>query len=191
MCTLAKVNEKVIALWSRLLNELPTSRLILRSRGLDDSQVADEVVSRFEKHGIARERIETLGRIKLPKYLETFQRIDIELDPFPYSAHTTTCHALWMGVPVITLSGETTVSRVSASLLKAIGLPELIATSADEYISIVKSLGGDLERLETLRAGLRQRMLDSPLLDGPQFTKNLESAYRNIWREWCGKRAEL
>lgn len=119
------------------------------------------------------------------EYLARFHAIDVCLDPFPYAGTTTTCDALWMGVPTVTLAGGTHVSRVGASLLAAVGLPGLIARAPDEYVRAATELASDLPRLAALRRGLRDRMLGSPLCDGPGLARELEAAYRHMWRLWC------
>ena len=119
------------------------------------------------------------------RYIQSYQRIDIALDPFPHGGGTTTCDALWMGVPVISLAGQTAVSRAGLTILTNVGLTELVAGSLEEYVKIAADLAGDLPRLAALRAELRQRMQASPLMDAPRFARNIEAAYRQIWRRWC------
>jgi predicted O-linked N-acetylglucosamine transferase (SPINDLY family) len=111
--------------------------------------------------------------------------VDIALDTFPYHGTSTTCDALWMGVPVVTLAGQSHVSRVGLSLLSNIGLPELVATTVDEYVGVAVNLATDRDRLKRLRLTLRERMQNSPLMDSPTFARNLEAAYRQMWRKWC------
>ena len=114
-----------------------------------------------------------------------YDRVDIALDTFPYHGTTTTCEALWMGVPVLTLAGQRHASRVGVSLLTNAGLPELIADSPDQYIEIAAALASDLPRLRSLRATLRPRLQQSPLMDAPRFARNVESVYRQLWQKWC------
>jgi predicted O-linked N-acetylglucosamine transferase (SPINDLY family) len=118
-------------------------------------------------------------------YLRLFHEIDLALDPFPYNGHTTTCDALWMGVPVLTLAGKMAPARISHSLLANVGLGELAVESEAAYIQLAATLARDLPRLQKLRAGLRQRMQASPLMDAPRFARHVEAAYRDIWRRWC------
>ena len=113
--------------------------------------------------------------------------LDIILDTFPYTGGTTTCHALWMGVPVVSLTGNTATSRGGASLLHAAGLDELVADTPDEYLELAAALAHDRPRLAALRAGMRDRMMASPLMDAERFTRNLEEAYRAMWVSWCGR----
>jgi len=113
--------------------------------------------------------------------------VDIALDTFPYHGTTTTCEALWMGVPVVTLEGRSHVSRVGVSLLRNAGLPELIARTPEEYVRIAGELAEDRPRLAQLRAAMRERMQNSPLMDGPRFARRIEEAYRRMWVQWCAE----
>ena len=136
--------------------------------------------------GILPERVELMGLLR--QRLSIFRnmgRMDIALDTFPYHGTTTTCEALWMGVPVVTLAGTTHVSRVGVSLLTNVGLSKLIAESPEEYIRIAANLAKDVPRLKELRSSLRERMAASPLMDAPRFARNVEAAYRQMWRKWC------
>ena len=151
-----------------------------------DPAIRQRTTHEFERRGIASERLELISYdLDLASHFRTYSRVDIALDPFPYNGTTTTCEALWMGVPVVTLAGGTHVARVGVSLLTNIGLPELIASNPEEYVSIAAALAADLDRLRELRGTLRQRMLSSPLMNGPQFARDVEAAYRDIWRRWC------
>ena len=114
-----------------------------------------------------------------------FHQIDILLDTFPYNGYTTTLDSLWMGVPVLTLAGDTNVSRAGVSLLSNVGLPNWIATSADDYVERAIRFASDVPALSKLRSNLRQRMQTSPLMDAAGFIPKIESAYRNMWRKWC------
>jgi hypothetical protein len=140
----------------------------------------------FEAQGIAAHRLDLVPRTATrAEFLELFQRIDIGLDPFPYNGGTTTCEALWMGVPVVSLAGRTAVSRLGLSVLTNAGLPELVAFSEEDYVRIAAQLAHDLPRLAELRATLRPRMQASPLMDAPRFARNMEAAYRTMWQRWC------
>ena len=116
-----------------------------------------------------------------------FEKIDIMLDTFPRDSHVIACEALWMGVPVVTLYGNRHSGRICASLLTTIGLPQLIASSPDEYLDIVIKLANDLDELEGIRGSLRDRMNNSTLCNGRKFTGILENAYREMWKRWCEK----
>ena len=179
----AKVSPQMIALWSRLLHRVRGSRLLMLTP--DPEQLSPQIAAQFAGNGIDAARLEFTGRLPLADYLELHNCIDINLDAFPYTGGTTTCHSLSMGVPVVTMTGATVVSRGGASLLNAAGLPEFIAASEAQYLDIAERLAADLEKLALLRASLRQRTALSPLMEAARFTANLESAYRGIWRRWC------
>ncbi|MBI2313376.1 MAG: tetratricopeptide repeat protein [Betaproteobacteria bacterium] len=188
MHQLPKVNAPVIDLWGQLMHRVPGSRLVAAARGVSGAR--DELIGRFGALGIAAERLEILDFLDFPKFLELHNRIDINLDAFPYTGGTTTCHSLWMGVPLVTLTGRGVMSRGGASLLSAVGLRELIADTPEAYLEVAVRLAGDLEGLGRLRAGLRERVRRSPLVDAEKFTRNLEQAYRIMWQEWCASAAK-
>lgn len=177
----AKIAPPVIALWSQILRALPDAKLIIGAAGLD--RMADTVAARFTAQGAARGQIEVIGRLPTTDYLGLHGRIDINLDTFPYSGGTTTCHSLWMGVPVLTLPGASVTSRGGASLLSALGLTEFIAASEQDYIDIALRADRDRDRLASLRAALRERMRESPVMDGARFALNMEAAYQAMWQE--------
>ena len=182
MNNFAKVNEGPLALWVRVLEAVQGSRLLMLC---PEGRTRERVQGFFGARGIAAERLELVGHLSRRDYLRRYQRIDIGLDPFPCNGMTTTCDALWMGVPVVTLPGETPNSRAGLSLLSTVGHRELAASSEEDYVRIAVELAGDLQRLADLRATLRPRMLASPLMDAPRFARNVEAAYRKMWREWC------
>ncbi|MBS4095602.1 MAG: tetratricopeptide repeat protein [Sulfuricella sp.] len=182
----AKVTPQVLALWARLLQTVPDSRLLLKHGGLDDAGMAQRLHEQFASHGIAAGRVELLG--KTPSYrehLECYGRVDIALDPFPYNGTTTTCEALWMGVPVVTLAGSVHAARVGVSLLRHAGLEGWIANSEEEYLQIAAALAGSPDSLNQLRLGLRSQLLTSPLTDAMNFVASMEAIYREIWQMWC------
>jgi len=125
------------------------------------------------------------GHVPRARYLATYQGVDIALDPFPYTGGTTTAEALWMGVPVLTLAGKSFLSRQGVGLLMNAGLPDWIANDADDYVARAVSHAGDLQRLASLRKGLREQVLSSPLFDTPRFARHFEAALREMWRKWC------
>ena len=125
------------------------------------------------------------GRLPFAEFRKLHQKIDIALDPFPFNGGTTTCETLWLGVPVITLTGQTFVSRVGYMLLKTLGLEDLAAPDKDSYVEIAVALASDLERLAALRKELRDRFNASPLRDEAEFTRDIESAFQQMWRTWC------
>ena len=181
---LAKVTPDMIGLWARILGELPQARLLMKSHALASDEARRVLRGRFADNGMAAGRVELLGPENLHGgHLARYREVDIALDPFPYHGHATTCEALWMGVPVVTLAGRTLVSRVGVSILTRVGLSELIAATPEEYVRKALDLARDPQRLRALRAGLRQRMRVSPLLDAARFARELESAYRTMWSE--------
>jgi predicted O-linked N-acetylglucosamine transferase (SPINDLY family) len=183
----AKINPAVLDLWARLLGRLPSARLLLKARSLADPETVAYVLEAFAHRGVGKDRITLRSdELSVAAQLGLYQGVDIALDTSPYNGTTTTCDALWMGVPVVTLAGLTHVSRVSASLLTHLGRPKWIAHSEDEYIEICVDLAADLPFLAKLRASQRERMRLSPLCDAPRFAAHLETAYRDMWRRSCG-----
>lgn len=183
---LAKITAPVVELWSRVLKRIPDARLIVAGRGLRPGD--EEFLRRFAGHGIAAERLELLPYLSFPDYLAAHARVDVMLDTFPYTGGTTSCHALWMGVPLITMTGTTPPSRGGASLLGAVRLPGFVAASAQDYVELAAEVAANPRKLATLRAGLRKRMLASPLMDAARFTQHLEAAYRAMWSAWCRRK---
>jgi protein O-GlcNAc transferase len=182
----AKVSPEVLELWTKILQPIPDSHLIMKAKSLSDRSTREYVAELFSLKGISARRIELLSWEPSARgHLENYNRIDIALDTFPYNGTTTTCEALWMGVPVITLAGKSHASRVGVSLLSNVGISELIAETPDKYIEIAGNLSKDLNRLQSLRNRLRDMMAHSPLTDSKRFTENLENAYRDIWEKWC------
>lgn len=182
----AKINPAVLDLWARLLVRLPSSRLLLKARSLADSETATYVREIFKRHGVLADRVMLRSEeLSVVAQLSLYHGVDIALDTFPYNGTTTTCEALLMGVPVITLAGQTHVSRVSASLLTHLGRPEWISHSESEYIEKCAGLAADVHRLAETRAAQRECFRISPLCDARRFTENLEAAYREMWRRFC------
>jgi predicted O-linked N-acetylglucosamine transferase (SPINDLY family) len=183
---LKKITPDVIKLWSQILERIPRACLIIKNKSLADSMTRQYVLNQLLQQNISVERIELLSYTPTFKeHLEIYNRIDIGLDSFPYHGTTTTCEAMWMGVPVITLEGNPHASRVGVSLLSNVGLQELIALTTEEYIKIAVNLADDLKGLQSLRERLRDMMKHSPLCDAKRFTANLENCYRQIWEKWC------
>ncbi len=184
---LAKVTPQVICVWASILRRLPTSRLILKTHQFSDVPTAARVHAEFAAHGIAQARVELRGRSLHRAFLGEYNHVDIVLDPFPYSGGLTTCEALWMGVPTITLPGEIFASRHSASHLSNVGLADWVADDLDGYVDMALARAADPQALAALRAGLRSRVKASPLCDAPRFGRNLGAALRHAWREWCAR----
>jgi predicted O-linked N-acetylglucosamine transferase (SPINDLY family) len=181
---LAKSSPSALRLWASILRVVPGSRLLLNA---PEGSCRKRVGEIFNNADVDPARIEFVAKQPFADYLATFKRIDIGLDPFPHNGGTTTCQALWMGVPVVTLAGAAGVQRSGVSLLTSAGLPELIATSPEQYRQIAVGLARDLPRLAELRANLRTRMAASPLMNTPRFVKNLEGVFRSLWRNWCNR----
>jgi protein O-GlcNAc transferase len=184
-----KINEQTVTVWSRILRELPDSRLLLKSSAFTSGRGQQRVLALFEAEQIDARRIELLDWKEESKdHLLVYNEADIALDTFPYNGTTTTCEALWMGVPVVALQGDRHSARVGASLLNTLGLSELLAQDAEGYVRIAVQLACNPEKLAAMRAGLRSRMQASPLLDQSGFTRQLEAAYFDMWRTYCASR---
>ena len=179
----AKITPEVIALWGQLLRRLPDAQLLLKSRGLDDPTTAARIRAAFSDVGIDGGRLALNGKeLSVHDHLRLYHGVDIGLDPFPYNGTTTTCEALWMGVPVIALAGNVHAARVGASLMSHVGLPDLVATTPDDYVAKAAALASDLPKLSELRRTLRETMHRSPLCDAAKFTRELEDAYEAMCR---------
>ena len=183
----AKVSDEVLAVWSRVLATVPGSRLLLRAGAGRSAE--ERFRDLFTRHGIAPERLGFAGRTATRfAYLELYHAVDIALDPFPYNGVTTTCDALWMGVPVISQAGRMSASRQGVRFLRTVGLDELLAETLVDYVRIATELADDLARLADLRCRLRERMSRSPLMDALRLTRDLEAAYSGIWKNWQASR---
>lgn len=181
-----KITPALVDLWSRLLEAVPRSRLMLltiTSRGAEK-----RIRDLFHGHGVSPDRLELLPRMTHDEFLAAHRRADIALDTYPYHGTTTTCFSLWMGLPVVTLAGRVHVSRVGVSLLSNLGTPQWIAHSRDEYVTIAKELASDVPALAATRSGLRQKMLHSRVTDGVRGARELEGAFRKMWSDWCAAR---
>jgi len=184
---LTKMNDAVVALWARVLAAVPGSRLFLKSKQIREASVRQGIADRYAAHGIDPGRLILEDYVPRANYLAAYQQVDIGLDPFPYPGGTTTVEALWMGVPVLTLTGERFLSRQGVGLLMNAGLPDWVATDPDDYVARAVSHAGNLQRLAALRNGLRQQVLASPIFDAKRFAQHFETALRDMWREWCSK----
>lgn len=184
---LAKMNDNVVALWSRVLASVPNSRLFLKAKQLGDVSVQQHTVRRFSERGIEADRLVLEGAESREKYLAAYHRVDIALDPFPYPGGTTTVESLWMGVPVLTLVGQSFLFRQGGGFMKNAGLPEWIANSHDEYVARAVSHSAKVHELSELRRGLRQQVTMSPIMEGKRFAAHFEEALRKMWRMQCEK----
>jgi predicted O-linked N-acetylglucosamine transferase (SPINDLY family) len=176
-----KVTTRSLEIWADILREVGNSRLLLHYR---HSARRQRVLDFFEERGI-HARVDLLSEMPLKQYFAAYQQIDIALDPIPYNGGTTTCDALWMGVPVVSLAGNLAVHRAGASLLANVGLPELVAHTSEDYRAIAVGLARDPERLLSIRSSLRERMRASPLMDEPRFASDFDAAIRSMWIDWC------
>lgn len=180
----SKVSAAALDLWADIVLAVEKSRLIIHS---NPGTHLDTLRRRFLDRGIAPDRLEFLKWQSWAQYIGTYDRIDVGLDTFPWGGGITTCDAMWMGVPVVTLAGRTAVGRGGASILSNVGLTDLIAATPQQYSQIAIALASDLPRLNQLRQALRQRMQASPLMDAPRFARNVEAVYRQLWHDWCRK----
>jgi protein O-GlcNAc transferase len=187
--TLAKLNPRVLDLWSQVLRALPESRLLIFRDTLQGGAL-QRLLDQFAARGVSPDRIvPRLASMANLAYLALYAEVDVILDAFPWTGHTTTCDALWMGIPVLTLRGTRHAGRMAASVLTAVGLTELIADTPEDFVARAAALAGDLPRLARMRVALRTQMAGSPLCDAPRFTRQLESAYCTMWQEWCARMA--
>ncbi|MEE3051402.1 MAG: hypothetical protein VX535_07485, partial [Pseudomonadota bacterium] len=185
----AKVNEEVISLWGEVLKSVPGSRLALKYKTwYGQASLQDRVVERFRDQRIEPDRIEfKASSDTFAEHLGRYGEVDIALDPFPFNGATTTFQALSMGVPVVSLAGETFISRATGSILHHAGLGDLTVDTPEAYVACARDLAGDFERLRELRKTLRERMATSPICNAPAHTCSVEAAYRDMWQKWCAQ----
>ncbi len=181
-----KISSDTVALWSAAMGAVPGSRLLVKSKALGGDAARRHFLQRLASGGIAPERVEIVGYTKgIDEHLALYGRVHVALDTTPYNGTTTTCEALWMGVPVVAISGDRHAARVGASLLAAAGLPELVARNADEFAEIAARLATDGARIAGFRATLRGRVAASPLADSAGYAARFHAALRGVWRERC------
>ena len=184
---LAKVTPVAVGVWAEILRAVPQARLIIKYETFADAGQVARCRGLFAKEGVSVERLEFIPKTAThAEHLALYGRVDIGLDSFPYNGCTTTCDALWMGVPVVTLAGAMSFSRYGVSLLSNLGADDLIATTPEAYVEKAVELASDHKRLMALRAELRPRMAASPLCDAKTLTCEVENAYRSMWHRWCG-----
>ncbi|WP_306714818.1 tetratricopeptide repeat protein [Burkholderia dolosa] len=181
---LVKLGDDVVRVWARVLHALPTARLLLKARELEQAAVRDATAARFAQHGIDAGRLAFDGASPRAEYFAAYNRIDVALSPFPYPGGTTTAEALWMGVPVIGMKGARFVTHICESLLHAAGMSDWIAADEDDYVAKAVSAAQDRARLAALRAGLRAQLLASPLCDAARFARHLEHAFVGMWERY-------
>jgi predicted O-linked N-acetylglucosamine transferase (SPINDLY family) len=187
---IAKLNPEVVSLWSTVLRAVPESRLVLKHDVSHDSGVQEHLAGLFARQGVARHRLVFLERTPdLLSHLAAYAEIDVALDPFPYNGTTTTCEALWMGVPVVTLAGDRHAARVGASLLTASGLDAWVARDLEDYRRTACQLAESPRLLSALRSLLRPQLVGSSLCDAGAMAQSFERALRGLWSEWCASGA--
>jgi len=181
----SKVSAAALDLWADILQKTENSKLLLIGRGGSDEQTLADLRGRFSAKGIDAERLVILNSLPVLEYFDTYNRADVCLDPFPFNGGTTGFDSIWMGVPFVTLRGDALHSRAGSNILKYVGLDDLIAETEAEYLEKAVALAHDLPALRRHRAGLRQRMQASPLMDCAGFARGVEDAFRQMWQNWC------
>ena len=184
-----KIGRDVVKLWSAILHLVPASRILLKWHGLETEAKHEALLQWFVEDGIAPERLEFSGASSPTKYLENYGDVDIALDPFPYNGGSTTLDALWMGVPLVTLAGRLAVQCTGASVLTAVGFPDLVAHTPEQYLKIALYLAGIVAKMPNLRPEVRQALRSSPFMDEVGIVRDVENAYREMWRTWCRGRS--
>lgn len=185
---LAKMSSQTVATWADILKEVPRSRLLLKRYAFHDPETRYKTLAKFAIHGIAEDRLVLkVNDVAQRNHFASYAEMDIALDPFPYNGTATTCEALWMGVPVIVLAGTRHSGRVGKTILKSVGLQSLIADDLDSYKQLAVELAGDARRLSEMKAQLREKLLASPLLDGPAFGRDFGALLRDVWQRRCGE----
>ncbi len=180
----SKISTASIEVWSRILKKVKNSRLYLKSGSLQDKGTVKRLKKKFHQCGITNDQLFFFGSMPSTEHLRFYDQIDICLDPFPYNGTTTSCEALWMGVPIIALLGDRHAARVTASLITQVGLDYLVAIDVDDYVEKAAWLASDLDRLHEIRKNLRENMRTSPLCDQVAHTRGVEEAYRTMWKKW-------
>jgi len=183
----AKVSDRCLKLWAQILSKLPNAQLRIAS--VPPGRGASQILERLERFGISSDRVETVGRVPMKKYLAAFNEIDVALDSMPYNGATTVLDTLWMGVPIVALVGDRSISRGTYSILKTLGRDDLIAETPEKYVDLNVSLATDIEWRSELHRTLREQLQRSPLMDISRFTEDLEAVYRTMWHEWCATRS--
>ena len=182
-----KISDSTVRLWAAVLAAVPRSRLLLKSLSFADEKLRTRFKHRFIEAGLGAERIEMLPPDELATFYGEYRHLDIALDPIPYNGGTTTCEALWMGVPVIALRGDLFRGRMASAILEIVGLPELVADTPQAYVAAAVQLAADPARIALLHQTLRGRVARSPLCDGPRAARELEALYRAMWNTWCAQ----
>jgi predicted O-linked N-acetylglucosamine transferase (SPINDLY family) len=181
---LSRMTDEVVATRAKILRAVPASKLFLKDKQLEYKSICDRVIARFRAYGISADRLILEGRESRERYLACYNRVDVALSPFPYGGGTTSVEGLWMGVPVITKMGNYFLSHLGESIAHNSGLSDWVATDKSDYIAKAINFSSDLEALDTLRKGLRERLLQTPLCDARSFASDVETAYQDMWRKY-------
>ncbi len=184
-----KLNREVILVWSAILHVLPSAKLFLKYHRLETDSVQARLRDWFHAYGIGGDRLIFEGRSKRAEYFEAWNRVDIVLDPFPYNGGTTSLDSLWMGVPMVTLSGRLPVNCVGTSLLSTIGLP--VARTPEEYVTHAVGLANAIPTAPHIRQHVHAAIRSSPLLDEVGSVRSIEAAYRDMWHMWCATQVKM
>jgi protein O-GlcNAc transferase len=185
---LAKLSPRSIRLWAKIMAEIPSACLTIKTKGLDNPQIQDKLLQDFQTLGIESHRIKLFGfAINMTSHIVEYNHIDIALDSIPYNGTTTTLEALWMGVPVVGLAGDRHASRVGSSIMNYIGLPELIGQNEKDYVRIAVELATNMTKLKSLRSGMRRRLQNSCLTSARRISSEIEMQYRQIWEKYCSR----
>jgi len=179
---LAKMTDDVLDLWTRVLREVPGSRLLVKAHELDRKHAFDATLQRFAERGIDASQLILEGGSKRNEYFKTYHHVDIVLSPFPYPGGTTTAEALWMGVPVVAMKGDRFLGHICESVLHSAGFGEWISDDQDGYVDKARELAANVDALTTLRAGMREHVLASAMCDARRFASNFEDALEGMWR---------
>lgn len=182
---LTKVTAPVVALWARLLRVCPDADLLIKDRALNDLAERRRITESFAQHGTPAERLRFMGGSNRYDHLASYSSVDIALDPFPLNGGITTMESLWMGVPVVAMLGKVAPARVSAAIMTSVGLSDWAVENLDDYVAVAAAKAADRPGLAALRSGMRDRFLKSPVGDVASYTREVERAYREIWRRWC------
>jgi predicted O-linked N-acetylglucosamine transferase (SPINDLY family) len=181
-----KISDRALELWSRLLTDLPGSKIVMKNGALDDAFLRDALVARFVANGVSSDRVTCLGSSRRNEHLAAFANVDISLDPFPQNGGISTLESLYTGVPVVARLGNAAAARGSASILKAIGLDDWVAEDDESYLAIARKYASLPSEVEALRAELPDRMTNSPIGNLKTYTSKVEEGYRRFWRDYCG-----
>lgn len=181
----AKINSEMLEVWADILKKIPDASLLLKYRGMDNPSNIKRIKEQLAKKDIVESRIIIEGKTPHPEFLGRYHDVDIALDTLPYSGGLTTFEALWMGVPVVSVVGDTFAGRHSTSILNTLGLSELVASDLAGYVELVVELATNRKKLQLIRAGLSQRLLNSPLCNHEKFSQDLSRKLRKVWQKWC------